>query len=110
MAFTWGRLDLQNLHSLLVKGLVQVLQIKLGSLARGSCDRSRTNSRSSERRDLLPPREKRRARQAPEDRDRISAAARSPERMAPSMPPYDMVAVSVPAQCTRPKGWRRSDP
>src|SRR5262249_61771829 len=41
---------------------------------------------------------------------RISAAARSPERTAPSIAPYEIVAVSVPAQCTRPNGWRSSDP
>jgi len=29
---------------------------------------------------------------------RISSAARSPERTAPSMAPYEIVAVSVPAQ------------
>ena len=29
---------------------------------------------------------------------RISLAARSPERTAPSIVPYDIVAVSVPAQ------------
>jgi hypothetical protein len=29
---------------------------------------------------------------------RISAAARSPERTAPSIAPYEIVAVSVPAQ------------
>lgn len=40
----------------------------------------------------------------PAIRSRISAATRSPDRMAPSTAPCDTVAVSVPAQCTRP--WR----
>ena len=43
-------------------------------------------------------------------RSRISAAARSPERTAPSIAPCDVVAVSVPAQCTRPNGSRSSGP
>ena len=42
--------------------------------------------------------------------DRISAAARSPERTAPSIAPCDVVDVSVPAQCTRPNGSRSSGP
>src|SRR5262249_30210908 len=44
------------------------------------------------------------------ERTRISFAARSPERTAPSIPPYDVVAVSVPAQWIRPNGSRSSDP
>src|ERR1700681_2037521 len=43
-------------------------------------------------------------------RSRISAAARWPDRMAPSIDPWDRVEVSVPAQCTRPKGVRSSGP
>src|SRR5262249_12621868 len=40
----------------------------------------------------------------------ISAAPRSPERTAPSIAPCEIVAVSVPAQCTRPNGWRSRCP
>ena len=50
------------------------------------------------------------ARLAAQERSRISAAARSPERTAPSIAPCEVVAVSVPAQCTRPNGSRRSGP
>ena len=37
-------------------------------------------------------------------------STRSPERTAPSMAPYDVDAVSVPAQCSRPTGSRRRRP
>ena len=41
---------------------------------------------------------------------RISSATRSPERTAPSMAPKDVVAVSVPAQCTAPDGLAQREP
>ena len=43
-------------------------------------------------------------------RRRISSHTRSPERTAPSMAPYDVDAVSVPAQCSRPTGSRKRRP
>jgi hypothetical protein len=42
----------------------------------------------------------------PYSSDSTSAAARSPERTAPSMYPFQYVEVSVPAQWIRPTGWR----
>ena len=43
---------------------------------------------------------------APFGSERISPAARSPERTAPSIAPCETVAVSVPAQCRLPTGSR----
>src|ERR1051325_7650517 len=39
-----------------------------------------------------------------------SPAARTPDRIAPSMPPCVIVAVSVPAQCSRSTGARNAGP
>ena len=46
----------------------------------------------------------------PYSSDSTSAAARSPERTAPSMYPFQYVDVSVPAQWIRPTGWRIWEP
>ena len=46
----------------------------------------------------------------PYSSDSASAAARSPDRTAPSMYPFQYVDVSVPAQWIRPTGWRICEP
>jgi hypothetical protein len=72
-----------------VGSLEDIAELGLGECRRSSPTTSETR-RTSRSRDY--------------DRSRISPAARSPERTAPSIAPWDVVEVSVPAQCTRPNG------